>query len=81
MVRKKATILERKLGREKAYGLYYEDGLIEIDPRQTAKEYLDTCVHELLHHALPSFSEASIKKVSRIVSQGVWQQNFRRIMK
>ena len=33
----KIKVIEKKLGREKAWGLAYSDRKIEIDPRQKSK--------------------------------------------
>ena len=44
------SVVHRKLGKEKARGLYHDGGLIEIDPRLPAKEYLEVLIHEYLHH-------------------------------
>lgn len=79
---KKIRIRERKLGRQRAYGLYYHyEDLIEIDPRQSTKTYLNTLCHELLHKAIPEIGENKITKAASILSRGILQQNFRRIMK
>jgi len=77
---KKLKIIEKKLGRQSAWGLY-DNNLIEIDPRQTSKRYLDTCIHELLHHVDPTLSESKVSKIAGIIANGLWQQNFRRIMR
>lgn len=75
---KKVEIIERKLGREKALGQAWDD-LVEIDPRQCSKEYLDTAIHELLHIAQPELSESRIIRVSRLISSKLWKLGFRRI--
>ena len=74
------VVRERKLAREKADGLYWpETRAIEIDPRQPPKEYLDSVVHEVLHDALPSFSERRINSVSRLISRVLWNQSYRKV--
>jgi len=77
---KKVEIIERKLGREKALGQAWDD-LVEIDPRQCSKEYLDTAIHELLHIAQPELSESKVVRVSRLISSKLWKLGFRRIHK
>ena len=77
---KKVKIIERKLGRERALGQAWDD-LVEIDPRQDSKEYLDTAIHELLHVAQPDLSETSVIRVSRLISSALWKLGFRRIHK
>lgn len=72
-------IVERKLGRERALGqAFKEDKLIEIDPRQPSKEYLDTVLHEGLHIVFPTLTERRVAAVSRKLSKLVWKQGFRR---
>ena len=81
MAKKKLQVVERKLGREKAFGQCYQNlGLIEIDPRQTAKEYLDTLIHEMLHHELPELSEREVERLANTFSHVIWKHNYRRIM-
>lgn len=76
----KVKVVERKLGREGALGQYFQGtGLIEIDPRQKAKEYLDTLIHELLHMYYPDESEENICEVATSIAKEVWKRNFRRI--
>lgn len=77
---KKVKIIERKLGREKALGQAWDD-LVEIDPRQCSKEYMDTAIHELLHIAQPELSESKVVRVSRLISSKLWKLGFRRIHK
>ena len=77
----KLKVAERKLGREKRVGQYWSDKrLVEIDPRQKPKEHLDTLVHEVLHDAIPSFSERRINAVSRAVSRVLWAQSYRKVI-
>jgi hypothetical protein len=78
-MRNKPKIIERKLGREKAAGQCYPDkNLIEIDPRQSPKEYLDTITHESLHLSFPLLTEKEINRVSRLISGILWKSGFRR---
>lgn len=77
---KKLKIIEKKLGREGAWGTYYNN-VIEMEPRQKSRQYLKYCIHELLHHADPTLSESRVCKISSIIAKGLWQQNFRRIMR
>ena len=75
-------IHEKKLGRERAWGLAWQgENLIEIDPRQSPRQYLNTVIHETLHILLPSFSETKIRKMGDKISEMVWKQNYRRVMK
>jgi hypothetical protein len=76
----KLRIVERKLGREKAYGQCFSGmGLIEIDPRQDSKCYMDTLLHEMLHAFFPNASEEEVEKIAQRMTQELWKRHFRRI--
>jgi hypothetical protein len=76
----KITIIEKKLGREKALGLAYQgEGLIEIDPRQSNKAYLDTLIHEGLHILFPDWSEYKVKKSANKMSEILWKSGYRKV--
>jgi|19_taG_2_1085344.scaffolds.fasta_scaffold80589_1 hypothetical protein len=79
--KKGIRIRERKLGKHKAVGLAHPNGLVEIDPRQSAKEYLDTMIHELLHVIDPSkeWDEKTVEKAARTITLFLWRAGFRRI--
>lgn len=80
--RRKIKIVEKKLGREKAWGFCYQgENLIEIDPRQRAKSYLDTLIHEILHELFPDASENKIKISAKILTKYIWEKNYRRLSK
>ena len=80
--RKLVKIQERKLGKERAWGLcWHGENLIEIDPRQKSKKYLDTLIHELLHYCFPELSETTVSREASRITEGVWRQNYRRISK
>jgi hypothetical protein len=51
---------------------------ITIDPRQPPRMYLDSLVHELLHCADWNFSEAKVRRMSRIIATGLWRMGYRR---
>lgn len=75
-------VVEKKLGRENALGLCYKyNGLIEIDPRQDSKEYLDTLVHELLHFYFPVAAEWRVDEVAHRIAAQIWKRQFRRLQK
>ena len=71
------TVTERKLGRHKAVGLAYEDGSIEVDPRQSPREYLLTLIHERLHVMFPDWGEKKIAKAERDLGGFLWDNNCR----
>ena len=81
-MRKKLRVIERKLGRERAWGQATSgEFLIEIDPRQHPKEYLDTIIHEALHIIEPDWSERKVSLTSRRISELMWGMGYRRIYK
>lgn len=78
--KKKIKIIERKLGRERCFGQTWQgDYLIEIDPRQTPKQYMDTLFHEYLHNLFPDKKEKQIKTLANKISNFFWEQNYRRV--
>lgn len=72
-------LVERKLGRERAYGLCWSGGPIEIDPRQRSQQRLDTIIHELLHHAMPDLSESRVVTIARTIRRTLWADRWRRV--
>jgi hypothetical protein len=77
----RVRVVERKLGREGAVGLCYQGlGLIEVDPRQNSKDYLDTLVHEMLHHFFPRTSEWRVGKIANRMTDILWKNKYRRLM-
>lgn len=75
------TMIERKLGREKNAGQAFKDeGLIEIDPRQSAKNYLDTCIHEALHVLFPEASEKQIRIKTKKLTKVLWDIGYRKVL-
>jgi hypothetical protein len=78
---KKIKIKIRKLGREKAWGQAWQgESLIEIDPRQKSKGFMETAIHEALHILFPKLSEKQIITKSRAITDVLWRLNIRRIM-
>jgi len=76
----KIKVIDKKLGRQKAVGQAYTDAkIIEIDPRQTSKNYLDTLIHELLHVYNPEWSETKVSKTANEITDIIWKKNYRRI--
>ncbi len=76
----KITVVEKKLGREKAYGqAHQDDNLIEIDPRISAKNHLYVMVHELAHLMHPDWSEIKVIKESKTISNFLWKHGFRKV--
>lgn len=73
-------IVERKLGRERAAGQYeFGTNHIEVDPRQSSRDRMDTVIHETLHYAFPRMGEATVAKTARTISAALWSDRYRRI--
>lgn len=78
-------VKERKLGREKAVGLSYSPKisgtktLIEIDPRQSSKQYFSTLLHELLHEIFPDMEHKDIYRAEKILANTLWKENYRKV--
>lgn len=78
--KKKVKVVERKLGREGAWGLCWSDGnLIEIDPRQKGKKRFSTLVHEGLHKCFPGLSEAQVIQAEKLMADILWNDGYRRV--
>lgn len=63
------VVKERKLGREKAWGRAFKDGLIEIDPRLRGLPRLEILVHEHMHIQDWNMSEEEVLKRSRALAK------------
>jgi hypothetical protein len=76
----KIKVIDKKLGRQKAVGQAYSDArVIEIDPRQRSKNYLDTLIHEMLHVYNPDWSENKVTTTANEMTDIIWKKNYRRI--
>lgn len=53
--------------------------IIEIDPRQSPKDYLDTIIHETLHELFPRKKEKDILKAGNSISNLLWRLKYRRV--
>lgn len=71
------TVVERKLGRHKADGLYWPDGTIEIDPRIKGKRRLETLIHEMMHHRQPHWTEEHVTKEAEVMAKFLWKNGVR----
>lgn len=79
---KQPKVIERKLGREKAFGQAFdEERLIEIDPRQNSKDYIDTLIHEWLHIEFPDWKERVVASKSKKLARFLWKHNVRLVRK
>jgi len=75
---KKIQVVERKLGRQRAVGqAWREDNIIDIDPRQTSKEYFLTLIHERVHLLYPSWSEKEVIELEKGLGEFLWKHKVR----
>lgn len=83
---KKIVIIDRKLGRERVekkpvWAIFHADeGIIEIDPRQTERKYANSAIHEILHWHFPEISETRIIKASGAITKQLYLKGYRRVM-
>jgi len=78
-VKGKIKIKIRDLSKEKCVGLaWMEDNLIEIDPKQTEKEFLLTAIHEVFHLLFPKFGEKKVISLEKRMGDVLWRLGYRR---
>ncbi len=72
-------IIHRKLGKEQAHGLaFQEEGIIHIDSRINGLEHLDTLIHETLHILQPKWGEIRVLGNATEIARVLWEQGYRR---
>lgn len=74
----KVTVRQKKIAGPYVGLAEKESGEIEVDPRQSEREYLLTLVHEWLHCALPDLSEKSIIRLEQSLGGMLWKRGYRR---
>lgn len=70
---------DRKLGREKAAGLCWEDGTLEIESRLVSWDRLEIILHEALHHLCPEKPESWVARNAKRMRRLMWNDRWRRI--
>ena len=73
---KHPKVVIKKLGREKAWGMYSLDE-IEIDPRTTGKARIEVLVHEYLHHLDPALPEKTVTNNAKKLADFLHKHNVR----
>lgn len=74
----KIKVIVRKLGRERALGQAWSSkNLIEIDPRQTEKQFFSTVIHECLHVLFPDLTEKQVIRKEKQLSDVIWRLGYR----
>lgn len=78
--KRKIKVVIKKLGRDKAVGLaYFGLDLIEVDERQTPREFLGSIGHELLHLHFSDASESKVLAFEKDLKRLLWDAGYRRI--
>lgn len=78
--RRKIKVIERKLGREQAWGQScYEDFSIELDERLKGKKRLEITLHEAAHLIHPKLAEERIIEISILLTDLLWSEGWRRV--
>lgn len=74
VVIKKPRVYHKDLSKDNVVGFAYQgsEHYIEIDPKQTDKEYFLTYLHELFHLLLPDLSEKQIIKLEKTFGLVLW---------
>lgn len=80
MAKRQVKITEQKLGREKALGLAIGDDDIRVDPRQDAKEYFDTIIHEGIHVVSPYLEEQEVVRMANSLANILWDCGYRKVI-
>ena len=79
--RKKVKVVEKLLGRERAWGTSTAgDEIIEIDPRLKPKRYFQVLLHEGLHLAYHDLPEREVERGSKVLIDILWDQKYRKIL-
>lgn len=62
----------------RVYGVtLYRPSIILLRRHIHSKEFLDTVIHESLHMALPSATEATVQRTARVIADVVWRVGYR----
>jgi Zn-dependent peptidase ImmA (M78 family) len=77
---KEPTVVERKLGKHGADGLYWEQqNTIEIDTRLDARNEIYVEVHEYNHHLHKDWDEDTVVKFSNKMAKHLWKRGYRKV--
>jgi len=79
LVPKLPKVVRRKLGKEKAWGTFNSNNIIEIDERLKGKKELIIYTHEILHFIFPNLSENEIIRSSETLSEFLWKHHYRKV--
>jgi lysozyme family protein len=78
----KLTVVHKNLllkPKGSAYGHSYdEEALIELDPHQPPKDYLDTLLHETFHVIFPGWEESEVFDIAAFFTDILWDNGYRK---
>ena len=57
------------------------DNVIEIDPRQSPKDYFDTLIHEMIHEIFPKAKERKVLNAGTSIANLLWRLGYRKVAK
>lgn len=74
-------VIHKKLRGDMGQTLGRANSRIYIDPtrHRTAKQYLDTCIHEKLHLMFPEMSETEVRRRAKDLREFLWGLGFRQV--
>lgn len=78
-VPKLPKVLRKKLGAQKAWGIFDGDKTIQIDERLKGKKELTVLLHEFFHWLHPEHTENEIIKNSEITAEFLWKHHYRKV--
>jgi hypothetical protein len=78
-VPKLPRVLKKKLGAQKAWGIFDGDKTIQIDERLKGKKELTVLLHEFFHWLHPEHTENEIIKNSEITAEFLWKHHYRKV--
>lgn len=79
MPRKSIQVRERKFPGKRIWGEADKEArVIEIDPRLSEPQRLDTLIHEALHVTLPFLEEEAVDTAATEVANVLWRDGWRR---
>lgn len=72
---KHPRVVVRKLGKQRAWGLY--NGTILIDPRSKGKARLEVLIHEYFHHLWQDMPEVEVTDKAKLLADFLHRQHVR----
>lgn len=81
--KKNIRIVETKLGRHKALGLWHKKSknvtIISLDERLKGFQRLMVATHEALHEICPDWTEEKVQEVSEFLASVLWKCDYRHV--